>query len=373
MVHIGVLKERSARKFTVLSPSGVERLKGKATVLVERGAGIRAGYTDQAYTEAGAQVVASAEQVVEEATIILSYDHPRMDGAPVAGKTYVGVFNFLWDPARANDYSDRGISVHSLDLIPRSTLAQSMDVLSSVASIAGYQAALLAAERLPSVVPMITSAGGTLRPAVFLIMGAGVSGLQAIATARRLGGVVKAYDVRTAAKQEVRSLGASFIEVEGAVDDKAAGGYATEQQEEFLERVRQRMIEEAALADVIITTAKIPGKKAPLLVTREMVENMKPGSVVVDLAATTGGNCELTRMDEVVEHGGVTIHGPSSIESDCAQSTSFVLSNNYTSFLNHLLKHEGDPKEDPILGATLVVEDGVLVNERISLLESATQ
>lgn len=369
-MKIGILKENTGRQLTVLTPAGAERLKGKAEVFVQRGAGLDAGHTDEAYATAGATLANDAQAVMDAADILLNLDHQYAGGPLKGNKTFIGTFNFLWDPGLTERYLKPGITVHSLDLIPRSTLAQAMDVLSSLASIAGYQAVLVAAERSPAVVPMITGAGGTLRPANFLIMGAGVAGLQAIATSRRLGAVVKAYDVRTASKEEVESLGASFIQVEGAVDDRSAGGYATVQSEDFLLRVRQRLLEEASKADVVITTAKVPGKKAPLLVTKEMVEAMKPGAVVVDLAAATGGNCELTQADRTVVHKGVTVLGPASIESSCAKSTSFLLSNNYLTFLEYLLKHQENLEKDPILSATLVVKDGQMVNERIKALQA---
>lgn len=371
MLRIGVLKEPTDQKLTVLTPSGVERLKGKAVVLVQRDAGRGAGFTNKAYEEAGADLVDSEEALLASSDIVLSYGHRDLRNRKIEGKTFIGIFNFLWEPNHVDHYLRSGVTVHSLDLIPRSTLAQSMDVLSSVGSISGYQAVLLAAERSLATVPMITSAGGTLRPAKFLVMGAGVAGLQAIATARRLGAVVKAYDVRTASREEVESLGATFIEVEGAVDDKSAGGYATQQTEEFLERVRQRIHEEAAAADVVITTARVPGKRAPLLITEDMVMGMKPGAVVVDIAAATGGNCALTEPDQTVVRNEVTILGPTRIESSCAYSTSFLLSNNYTSFITYLLDHQEKLSEDPILGATLVVQDGHSVNQRILALQGA--
>lgn len=369
-LRIGVLKEPADRKLTVLTPSGAERLKGEAEILVQRNAGGSAGFTKAAYEAAGARLVDTEDELLAGSDIILSYGHRDIRGHVQGKKTFVGIFNFLWEPHKVDLYLQPEVSVHSLDLIPRSTLAQSMDVLSSIGSISGYQAVLLAAERSLATVPMITSAGGTLRPAKFLIMGAGVAGLQAIATARRLGAVVKAYDVRRASREEVESLGATFIEVEGAVDDRSAGGYATTQTEEYMERVRQRLLEETSVADVIITTARIPGKKAPLLVTKEMVQGMKPGAVVVDLAAATGGNCAFTEPDQAVMHNEVTILGPTSIESSCGYSTSFLLSNNYVAFLEHLLKHPENAAADPILGATLVIENGKLVNERLMALKA---
>jgi len=371
MVRIGVLKEPGERRLTVLTPAGAERLKGQAEILVQRDAGRSAGFTDAAYEAAGAKLVDSKEELMAASDIILSYGHHHTTGPLSGGKTFIGIFNFLWEPQHLAHYQHPGFHVHSLDLIPRSTLAQAMDVLSSVGSISGYQAVLLAAERSLATVPMITSAGGTLRPAKFLVMGAGVAGLQAIATARRLGAVVKAYDVRTASKEEVQSLGATFIEVEGSVDDQSAGGYATEQSEAFLQRVRERIHEEAAQADVVITTARIPGKKAPLLLTEEMVMGMKPGAVVVDIAAATGGNCALTEPDRTVMRNEVTILGPTSIESSCAHSTSFLLSNNYVAFIEYMLKHGEELETDPILSSTLVVKDGRSVNERVLALQAA--
>ncbi|MGV9011450.1 MAG: NAD(P) transhydrogenase subunit alpha [Flavobacteriales bacterium] len=370
-VRIGVLKERADRRVTVLAPSGVERLKSQAQILVQRDAGRSAGFTNDAYEAAGAKLVDSAEEVMDGSDILLSYDHHYEGSAITGNKTFIGTFNFLWTPENVGRYLRNGISVFSLDLIPRSTLAQAMDVLSSVGSISGYQAVLLAAERSLATVPMITSAGGTLRPAKFLVMGAGVAGLQAIATARRLGAVVKAYDVRAASKEEVESLGATFIEVEGAVDDSKGTGYASQQSEEFLKKIRDRIHEEASKADVVITTARVPGRKAPLLLTEEMVNGMKPGAVVVDIAAATGGNCALTQADKTVMHNEVTILGPTSIECSCAHSTSFLLSNNYVAFIEYLLKHQDKLSEDPILRSTLVVQDGRSVNERILALHGA--
>ncbi len=371
MIHIGVLKERADRRVTVLAPSGVERLKDKAGILVQRDAGRSAGFTNDAYVAAGAKLVDTAEEVVSRSDILLSYDHHYEGQALNGNKTFIGTFNFLWKPEHVARYLHPGVAVHSLDMIPRSTLAQAMDVLSSVGSISGYQAVLLAAERSLATVPMITSAGGTLRPAKFLVMGAGVAGLQAIATARRLGAVVKAYDVRAASKEEVESLGATFIEVEGAVDDSKGSGYASQQSDEFLQKIRDRIHEEASKADVVITTARVPGRKAPLLITTEMVMGMKPGAVIVDIAAATGGNCELTQPDRTVMHNEVTILGPTSIECSCAHSTSFLLSNNYVAFIEHLLKKQDVAAEDPILRSTLVVRDGQSVNERVLALQAA--
>lgn len=363
MQHLGVLKEGERRRLVALAPSGVQKLSKHLKVTVQRGAGRAAGYSDEAYEQAGAVLVENRDDILRSCDLILGHDsHYRGEDFGVP-KTFIGFFNVLSDRPVVEPYRKPGITMYSLDLIPRSTLAQAMDVLSSVASISGYQAVLLAAERSLATVPMITSAGGTLRPARFLIMGAGVAGLQAIATARRLGAIVRAYDVRSASRTEVESLGATFIEVEGAVEDKQAGGYAVEQTAEHLERIRQTIHQEAVQADVIITTAKIPGKRAPLLITEDMVRSMKPGAVIVDLAAATGGNCALTEPDATVMRNEVTILGPTMIECSCAHSTSFLLSNNYTTFIEYLLKHNG-AADDDILRRTLVVSNGEVVNAR---------
>ena len=372
MERIGILKERADRRVVVLSPAGVERLSGKATVFVQRDAGRAAGFTNEAFVAAGAQVMDREEEVITGANVLVSYDHHHLGGPLNGDKTFIGIFNFLSVPSELDLYQHQGVTAYSLDLMPRTTLAQAMDVLSSVGSISGYQAVLLAAERSLATVPMIISAGGTLRPANFLIMGAGVAGLQAIATARRLGAVVKAYDVRSTSKEEVESLGAEFIEVEGAVNDRSAGGYAVQQSEAFLQQVRERIASEAAKADVIITTARIPGRKAPTLITEDMVMGMKPGAVIVDLAAASGGNCTLTVPDCTVMRNEVTILGPTSIECSCAHSTSFLLSNNYSAFIEHFLAHREKADEDEILRSTLVVQNGELVNERVRALTAAT-
>lgn len=370
MERIGILKERADRRVVVLSPAGVARLAGKAELFVQRDAGRAAGFANEAYEQAGARVLDHEEDVMSKANILLSYDH-HFTGEPLgSNKIFIGSFDPLSAPKRLQAYLNNGVTAYSLDLMPRTSVAQAMDVLSSVASISGYQAVLLAAERSLATVPMITSAGGTLRPAHFLMLGAGVAGLQAIATARRLGAVVKAYDVRTASKEEVESLGAEFIEVEGALNDRSAGGYAVEQPEAFLARVRERIHREAKVADVIITTARIPGKKAPQLITEEMVMDMRPGAVIVDLAASSGGNCAVTLPDRTIMRNEVTVIGPTSIECSCAHSTSFLLSNNYATFIEHYLLHHQDPQNDPILRSTLVVDEGQLVNERIRSVQT---
>jgi len=246
MERSGVLKELADRRVVVLSPNGVERLRGKATVIIQHDAGRAAGFTNEAYAAGGAQVVAREEEVIAQADVLVIYDHHYLGGPFIGDKTFIGSFNFLGVPSKLDLYQRQSVSAYRLDLMPRTTLAHAMDVLSSVGSISGNQAVFLAAERSLATVPMITGASGTLRPANFLIMGAVVTGLQAIATVRRSGAVVKAYDVRSTSKEEVESLGAEFIEVEGAVKDRSAGGYAVQQSEAFLQQVRERIASEAA-------------------------------------------------------------------------------------------------------------------------------
>lgn len=268
------------------------------------------------------------------------------------------MFQPFADPDVVQRLSQYGVSAFSMDMIPRTTLAQSMDVLSSMASIAGYQAVLEAARYLPRYFPMMITAAGSLKPAKVLVLGAGVAGLQAIATARRLGAIVEAFDTRSAAKEEVLSLGARFIEVEGAREDKGAGGYAIEQSEDFLKRQREEVKSRAEKSDIIITTAQVRGRKAPTLVTRDTVENMRPGSVVVDLAASTGGNCELTQDNAVIVHKGVTIVGNSNLAALLPQDASFLFNNNVLNFMKLFIK-EGQlvlDKQNEIISQSLIIE-----------------
>jgi len=245
------------------------------------------------------------------------------------------------DTEIAGKIHSKGFEALSLDMIPRTTLAQSMDVLSSMAAVAGYRAVLTAASHLPRYFPMMITAAGSVKPATVLILGAGVAGLQAIATARRLGAQVEAFDTRSAAKEEVKSLGAKFIEVEGAVEDKGAGGYGVEQSEDFIKRQRAEVQARAMKADVIITTAQVRGRKAPVLVPTTTVDKMRPGSVIIDLASSTGGNCELSKDREVVIHNGVSIIGDSDLSATMPQDSSLLYSNNVVNFINILIK-EGE-------------------------------
>lgn len=268
----------------------------------------------------------------------------------------IGEYAPFTDEKIAKDLQAKGLNVFSLDMIPRTSLAQSMDVLSSMGSIAGYQAVLAALQHMPRYMPMMITAAGSIKPSKVLVIGAGVAGLQAIATARRLGAMVEAFDTRAAVKEEVQSLGAKFVEVEGAIDDKAAGGYAVEQTEEYKQRQAALIQEKARGADIVVTTAQLRGRPAPKLITRDTVEAMKPGSVIVDLAASTGGNCEICKNNEVINHKGVKIIGDSNLANRMPQDASTLYSNNILNFLKHIVKdsHIDMDSDDEILSKSII-------------------
>lgn len=321
-----------------LAPDAVKKLKEIGIdVLLESEAGSGSFYADKDYE--GASVLGRS-QLLSEADAVLSIHPLPAEEWPQlsSGSVVISEFKPFADDTITERLEKAGFTALSLDMIPRTTLAQSMDVLSSMASIAGYKAALEAARLLPRYFPMMITAAGSIRPATVLVLGAGVAGLQAIATARRLGAQVEAFDTRSAAKEEVKSLGAKFIEIEGAKDDKDAGGYAVEQSEEFLKRQREEVQNRAMKADVIITTAQVRGRKAPLLVPKTTVAQMKPGSVIIDLAASTGGNCELTQDDQTVTYNQVRIVGNSNLASLMPQNASQLYSNNVVNFLKLLVK-----------------------------------
>ncbi len=360
-----------------LVPASVPLLKKAGLdVLVQQGAGVQAGFTDAAYQEKGAAMVASRADVFTSADVVLRVrlagaagDQGRADLALLRpGQIVIGMADPLGAPEAVRELAARHVTAFALELIPRITRAQSMDVLSSMATIGGYKAVLLAADTLPRMFPLLTTAAGTITPAHVFIVGVGVAGLQAISTARRLGAVVEAYDVRPAVKEQVQSVGAKFVELPletGQAEDK--GGYAKAQDESFYQRQREMMKKVVASNDVVITTAVVPGKKAPVLVTAEMVRGMAPGSVVVDLAAERGGNCELTRADQVVVEQGVTILGPTNLPSSVPYHASQMYAKNVTTFLLHLVK-DGNIKIDPadeISRDTLITEGGEVVNPRI--------
>jgi proton-translocating NAD(P)+ transhydrogenase subunit alpha len=381
-MRVGVPKETFPGETRVaLIPSAVAALKKAGLDLaIEQGAGVAAGFPDAMYEQAGATVVPRRD-LFGTADIVLQVRAIPADLALLrAGQAIIGFADPLGSPDAVRQLAERRVSTFSMELMPRITRAQSMDALSSMATIAGYKGVILAANHLPRMFPMLMTAAGTLAAAKVFIVGAGVAGLQAIATARRLGGRVEAYDVRPAVKEQVQSLGARFVEMAletGDAEDK--GGYAKAQDESFYRRQREMMLRVVAGSDVVITTALIPGKKAPILITEEMVNGMAPGSIVVDLAAERGGNCELTKPDEVVVHRGVTILGPSNPAAAVPNHASQMYSKNITTFLNHLLGKEGAKKavldldlSDEITRETLVTRDGDVVNARVKDLLAAT-
>jgi len=377
-MKIGVPAETfPGERRVALVPASIAALKKAGLdVLVEAGAGERAGFTDAAYQEKGAQLVTNRPDLFSGADVIL---HVRLAGAAGdsgtadlallrPGQVVIGMADPLGAPEGVRALAARGVTGFALELIPRITRAQSMDVLSSMATVAGYKAVLVAADALPRMFPLLTTAAGTITPAHVFIVGVGVAGLQAISTARRLGAVVEAYDVRPAVKEQVQSVGAKFVELPletAQAEDK--GGYAKAQDEAFYQRQREMMKKVVAANDVVITTAVVPGKKAPVLVTAEMVRGMAPGSVIVDLAAERGGNCELTRADQVVVDQGVTILGPTNLPSSVPYHASQMYAKNVTTFLLHLVK-DGNVRIDPadeITRDTLIAERGEVVNPRI--------
>ena len=372
---IGVLKEQAPETRVSLVPEIVAALvKMKVTVWVEPGAGDNAFHNDKAYTDAGATLKDNAS-ISSSADLILAIQSDSLKANTKQGAVLMGVFQPLFNFQLMQQWAEKGNVVFSLDTIPRTTRAQSMDVLSSQANIAGYKAVLLAAMQFSRYFPMFMTAAGSIPPAKVLILGAGVAGLQAIATAKRLGAVVEIFDTRPAVKEEVMSLGAKFVEVEGAADASKAGGYAVEQSEDFQRRQKEKIHEHARKSDIIITTAQIPGRKAPILITTAMIEDMKPGSVIIDIASVTGGNTDLTKNNETVMHKGVTIIGNSALPAMQSADASKVYSKNVLNFLKLIIDKEGNLNlnfEDDIVKGTCITSNGKVVNERVlSLLPNS--
>ena len=367
-MKIGVPVEQfPGERRVALVPGSIAALKKAGfDVTIESGAGERAGFPDAAYLDKGAQIAASRADVFA-ADVVLQVRVGDV-GLMRQGQVVIGTADPLGSPEAVREIASSGVTAFALELIPRITRAQSMDVLSSMATIAGYKAVLLAAETLPRMFPLLTTAAGTITPAHVFIVGVGVAGLQAIATARKLGAVVEAYDVRPAVKEQVQSVGAKFVELPletAQAEDK--GGYAKAQDEAFYQRQREMMARVVAANDVVVTTAVVPGKKAPVLVTADMVRGMAPGSVIVDLAAERGGNCELTRADQVVVEKGVTILGPTNLPSTVPYHASQMYAKNVTTFLLHLAKNGTvtlDPN-DEITRDTLIAKGGEVVNVRV--------
>lgn len=373
-MQIAALKEsvETSEKRVALMPESVKKLVASGNeVWIQTNAGIFADAETADYEEAGAKVSANFDEIIANAEVLVAVNRPsdEMLAKLKKGTIVVSLLRPLDEPEKLNSFIDNDLTAVSLEMIPRSTKAQAMDVLSSMATIAGYKAVLLAAEKLPKIFPMMTTAAGTVPPSKVLVIGAGVAGLQAIATARRLGAVVEGFDIRAAAGEAVRSLGARFLELEN-VDAEGEGGYAKEVGEEVLEKSRELLKNAAKTSDCIITTAQVPGKKSPLLITTQAVEEMKSGSVIVDLAGQNGGNCELTKADEIVEHKGVKIYAPTNLASEVAVHASQLFSRNVTAFLS-LLIQDGKLNldfSDEILSASCVVHNGEIRNERIKSL-----
>lgn len=346
-------------------------------IIAESGAGIAAGFADAAYEARGIKLVAQRADLFAQADIVLQVRtlgaNPQAGHADLelmrAGQVFIGAADPLGDLAPISAMANRGTTLFAMELIPRITRAQSMDILSSMATIAGYKAVLLAANNLPRMFPLLMTAAGTLAPARVLIIGAGVAGLQAIATARRLGATVQAYDVRPAVKEQIESLGAKFVELDiDAGDSEDSGGYAKAQDESFYDRQRQELGKVVAASDVVVTTAAIPGKPSPLLITEEAVRAMAPGSVIVDLAAERGGNCALTQAEETVVVDGVKILGPLNLPASVPYHASQMYAHNVSTFLKHLYTAEEGLRydmEDEITRETLLARGGKIVHPRL--------
>ena len=379
-MRVGIPKETFPGETRVaVIPAGAAALKKTGVdVAVETGAGTAAGFPDEAYSQQGAAIL-SRSDIYEGADVLLTVRATPPGGPLHKGQALIGFADPLGAPDAIHQVAATGATLLSMELMPRITRAQSMDALSSMATIAGYKGVLLAANNSPRMFPMLMTAAGTISSARVFIVGAGVAGLQAIATARRLGAKVEAYDVRPAVKEQVQSLGGKFVELPiETADSEDKGGYARAQDESFYRRQREMMLKVVAGNDIVITTALIPGKRAPILLTTEMVEAMIPGSVVVDLAAERGGNCELTRPDETVHHKGVTIIGPSNPPALVPYHASQMYSKNIVTFLTHLLGKTGAQQSslpidtsDEITRETLLTQNGGVVHTRVRELTKA--
>jgi len=367
---VGILKESGTERRVAMLPGEAAGLRKLGVeVLVENGAGNNAFASDDDYRTAGT-MPASREEVFTKSSVLISVDHiPEAElGLCSEGKVLCCVLNPVENAGWIEKVRSLKLTVLALDLIPRTTRAQSMDILSSMATVAGYKAVLHAASISPRFFPMFMSAAGTIKPSRVLILGAGVAGLQAIAVARKLGAVVEVFDVRSAVKDEVKSLGGKFIEVEGAMEDASAGGYAVEQTEVFRKKQQELIQQRAEASDVVIATAQIPGKKAPVLLLKETICKMKPGSVIVDLAASTGGNCELTENGKTIVVNGVTIIGRSDYPADMPSDASRMFGCNLINLLKIMINKEGSldlNMQDEIISGTIAVHNGEYVSRRV--------
>lgn len=370
---LGILKEDSFdNRVSIIPETAAALLKlGFKEILLENGAGERACYRDSDYSAQGVQLV-SEKEVLSKSEIILKINPltEAQAGQLKAGQMLLGQYNPLTNKEVLNPLLSGNITAFSLDMLPRTTRAQAMDVLSSMATVAGYKAVLTAASEFTGFFPMFMTAAGTIKPAKVLILGAGVAGLQAIATAKRLGAVVEAFDVRTAAKEEVLSLGAKFVEVEGAIESAAAGGYAIEQSDDFKQRQAEAVHKHATMADIVICTAQIPGRRAPILLRKATVEAMKPGSVVIDLAASTGGNCEFCENGKTVVVNGVKIIGDSHMPASVPRDASAMFSKNILNFMK-IAAPQGEIVlnfEDDIIEGSCITHQGQVISPRLKAL-----
>jgi len=365
-----ILKEISPGENRVAAtPKTVKELiKSGLTVRVQSGAGVASFFADQDYTDAGAEVISDISTLTNDVDIILKVapaTPEEMDAFP-QGSAYVSLMQTTRDIPQVRKLTDKNMTGFSMHLIPRTTLAQSMDALSSQANIAGYKSVLVGATHLPVYMPLLMTAAGTIPPAKVLILGAGVAGLQAIATAKRLGAQVEAFDVRPEVKEQVESLGAKFVEVESDSDDGVGeGGYAKETSEDYKQRQQELIKQHIAKSDLVITTALIPGRPAPLLIPTDMVNGMKPGSVIMDLAAENGGNCELTKGDQMVNHNGVVIDGTINLPSTMPVHASQLYAKNVSTFVTYMMK-EGELNldlEDEIISGAMFTYEGQITHE----------
>jgi len=372
-MNIVVLRETTAGEARVaLMPESIKKLVAlNVTVQVESEAGLGAARTDEEFREAGADISSDRNALIAGADVLVVVNRPAPEDFTrlKKGAVVLGFLRPLDEPAALEPALQSGLTTFAMELIPRITRAQAMDALSSMATVVGYKAVLLGAETIPRMFPMLMTAAGTVPPARVLVLGAGVAGLQAIATARRLGAVVEAYDVRAAAGEQVRSLGATFLEVDlGGLKTEDAGGYAVELSEEALQRGRDLIAERAKTADVVITTAQVPGRRAPLLVTEEAVNGMKRGSAVIDLAGSTGGNCAVSKPDEIVNRNGVVVMAPTNLAATVPVHASQLYSRNVTAFMSLLIK-DGTlhlDMNDDVVGPSCVTHDGKFVNQRVA-------
>lgn len=365
---IGILKEPSFEtRVSLLAVEAAALIKSGHTIWVEQGAGLKSFCLDDDYKASGAEIK-SRTDIFDGADMVLGIHYKDVPES-VKNKVFIGFYQPIYHPELVDEWLQQTHTVFSLDMLPRTTRAQSMDVLSSQSNIAGYKAAVLAASLYPRYFPMMMTAAGSIPPVKVLILGAGVAGLQAVATSRRLGAVVEVFDTRPAAKEEVLSLGAKFVEVEGAADASKAGGYAVTQTEDFQQRQKQKIADSIKKADIVITTAQIFGKKAPVLVTTDMIENMKTGSVIIDLAAATGGNTELTKDNETVVHHNVSIIGNSNLAATMPSDASRAYGRNMLNFLKLLISKEGSINlnlDDDIINSTCITTDGKVISKIIN-------